>query len=181
MTWIDWAILVVLLGAIIGGLAQGFLRTACSLIGLLMGLSLASYNYRLVANSLLQIIHSEATSNIVAFILIAVLVMAACNVLGNMLAKTMEWMGLGCLDMILGGLLGFAQGFAIVTITLLAIVAFFPKTQWIAGAKLPPYFFGACRVSTHMTAAELGDKVSEGIRTLEIETKSLLQQKNGVS
>jgi membrane protein required for colicin V production len=181
MTWIDWAIIVILLGAIIGGLAQGFLRTACSLIGLLLGLSIASWNYKLVANTLLPLIHSEATANIVGFILIAMVVMLICNVLGNMLAKTMEWMGLGCLDMVLGGVAGFVQGFMIITIFLLGILAFFPKTDWMAGSKLPPMFFGACHLSTRMTPSELGDKVTEGLRTLELETKSLLQQKNGVS
>ena len=181
MTWIDWAIIVILLGATIGGLAQGFLRTACSLIGLLLGLSIASWNYHLVANTLLPLIHSEATSNIVGFILIALLVMAVCNVLGNMLAKTMEWMGLGCLDMLLGGVAGFVQGFLLITILLLGIVAFFPKTDWMAGAKLPPMFFGACHLSTRMTPSEMSEKITEGLRTLELETKSLLQQKNGVS
>ncbi|MGD0910558.1 MAG: CvpA family protein [Terracidiphilus sp.] len=181
MTWIDWAIIVLLLGATIGGLAQGFLRTACSLIGLLLGLSIASYNYKVIASFLQPLVHSDAVSNIVGFLLIAMLVMAVCNVLGNMAAKTMEWMGLGCLDMILGGLLGVAQGFLLVTIFLMGIVAFFPKTDWMAGAKLPPYFFAACHISTHITPAELSDKVTEGLRTLELETKSLLQQKNGVS
>jgi membrane protein required for colicin V production len=181
MTWIDWAIVVILLGATIGGLAQGFLRTACSLIGLLLGLSIASWNYPVVANALLPLIHSEATSNIVGFIVIAMLVMVVCNLLGNLLAKTMEWMGLGCVDTILGGLAGFVQGFVLVTLFLIGVVAFFPKTDWLAGARLPPMFFGACHLSTHMTPSELGDKVTEGIRTLELETKSLLQQKNGVS
>jgi membrane protein required for colicin V production len=181
MTWIDWAIIVILAGATIGGLVQGFLRTICSLIGLLLGLSVASWNYKFLASSLVLLIHSEEMSNVVAFLVIAMIVMLACNVLGNMLARTMEWMGMGCLDMILGGLLGFAQGFAIVTIFLLGIVAFFPKTDWMVGAKLPPYFFTACRASAHITPQELTDKVSQGLRLLEIETKSLLQQKNGVS
>ena len=181
MTWIDWAIIVILLGATIGGLVQGFLRTACALIGLLLGLSIASWNYRIVANTLLPLIHNEATANILGFILIAVLVMALCNVLGTMLAKTMEWMGLGCLDMLLGGIAGFVQGVMLVTIFLVGIVAFFPKTDWMAGAKLPPMFFGTVHLSTHMTPSELGEKITEGVRTLELETKSLLQQKNGVS
>ena len=181
MTWIDWAIVVTMLGATIGGLVQGFLRTACSLIGLILGLSIASYNYKTIANTLLPLIHSEATSNIIGFILIAVLVMAVCNVLGNALAKTMEWMGLGCLDMILGGVAGFVQGFLLITLLLMGIVAFFPKTDWMAGAKLPPAFFGACHLSTHLTPSEMAEKVSEGVRTLELETKTLLQQKNGVS
>jgi membrane protein required for colicin V production len=181
MTWIDWAILVIMLGATIGGLVQGFLRTACSLIGLILGLSIASWNYKVVAITLLPLIHNEATSNIIGFILIAVLVMAVCNVLGKMLAKTMEWMGLGCLDMILGGVAGFVQGVLLITIFLIGIVAFFPKTDWMAGSRLPPFFFGACHLSSHITPSDLAEKVAEGLRTLEIETKSLLQQKNGVS
>jgi membrane protein required for colicin V production len=181
MTWIDWAIIAILLGATVGGLVQGFLRTACSLIGLLLGLSIASWNYHIVANALLPLIHSEATANIVSFILIAVLVMAICNLVGNLLARAMEWMGLGCLDMVLGGIAGFAQGFLLVTIFLIGIVAFFPKSDWMAGAKLPPMFYGACEISTRMTPSEMKDKIGEGLKTLEIETKQLLQQKNGVS
>jgi membrane protein required for colicin V production len=181
MTWIDWAIIVVLVGATIGGLVQGFLRTACSLVGLLLGISIASWNYHIVANTLQPLIHSEAISNIIGFLLIAMLVMAVCNILGNLLAKTMEWMGLGCVDMILGGVAGFVQGFLLVTLLLIGIVAFFPKTDWLAGSRLPPAFFGACHLSTHITPSELGEKITEGVRTLELETKSLLQQKNGVS
>ena len=181
MTWIDWAIVVVLLGATITGMLQGFLRTACSLVGLLLGLSVASWNYKIVASSLLPLIHSEAISDIVGFLLIAVLVMAICNVLGNMMAKTMAWMGLGCLDMVLGAVAGFAQGFVLIALVLLGVVAFLPKTTWLADSRLPSMFFGACRAGTRMTTSDLAGKVSEGIRTLELETKSLLQQKNGVS
>jgi len=76
---------------------------------------------------------------------------------------------------------GVVQGFLMVTILLIGIVAFFPKTDWMAGSKLPPAFFGAAHLSTHVTPSELTEKVSEGLRTLELETKSLLQQKNGVS
>jgi membrane protein required for colicin V production len=181
MTWIDWAIVVVVLGSTVGGLAQGFLRTACSLIGLFLGLSIAAWDYRMVSPTLQMLIHSEEMSNIISFLLIAMLVMAACNVVGKMFAKTIEWMGLGCFDMIAGAVLGFVQGAAIITLVLMGVVAFFPKTDWLAHSKLTPMFFGACALTTHMTPTELADKVTEGIRTLEVETKALLNQKNGVS
>ena len=45
MTWVDWVIVVVLAVAMLGGLAQGFLRSACSLAGLFLGLALAAWNY----------------------------------------------------------------------------------------------------------------------------------------
>jgi len=181
MTWVDWAIIVILLASVVGGLAQGFLRTACSLIGLVVGLSIAARNYAAVSNSLQLLIHKDSLANIVAFLLIAVLVMAACNVLGNMLARTLEWMGLGCFDVIAGGVLGFVQGAVLITLFLMGVVAFFPKTDWLAGARLPPLFFGSCHLSAHITPEEMSDKVTEGLRRLELETRGLLQQKNGVS
>lgn len=130
---------------------------------------------------MLTVIHNEATANIVSFIVIALLVMAVCNVVGNMLSKTMEWMGLGCVDMMLGAVAGFVQGVLLITIFLIGIMAFFPKTDWMAGSRLPPLFFGACHLSSHFAPSDLAEKIAEGVRTLEIETKSFLQQKNGVS
>jgi len=46
MTWVDWVILAVLAAATVGGLAQGFFRTACSLAGLIFGLAIAAWNYQ---------------------------------------------------------------------------------------------------------------------------------------
>jgi uncharacterized membrane protein required for colicin V production len=41
MDWVDWIILAVLVGAVLGGMAQGFFRTVCSLLGLILGIALA--------------------------------------------------------------------------------------------------------------------------------------------
>jgi hypothetical protein len=38
MTWVDWAIVIVLAGSVIGGLSQGLFRSVCSLCGLVFGL-----------------------------------------------------------------------------------------------------------------------------------------------
>ncbi len=107
MTWVDWAIIGILLLSTVGGLAQGFLRAACSLIGLVMGISIAAWNYHVVSNSMQVVIHNEAIANIVAFLLIAVLVMAVCNVLGRMLWPR-HWIGWGWVvwTRLLGGVRG---------------------------------------------------------------------------
>jgi membrane protein required for colicin V production len=170
MTWVDWAIVIVLLCSTAGGLMQGFFRTACSIIGLLFGLTLASWNYGRIAAPLLPLVRVPAVADAIGFLLIAILVGIAFSLIGNILGKAFDWLGLGCLDMIGGGLLGFLQGAVIITLIIMVAVAFFPQAQWLTTSQLPRQFFAACQMSTHMSPAELADRVRSGVRTLERES-----------
>ena len=167
MSWIDWAIVIVLAASVIGGLAQGLLRAVCSLCGLFFGLVLAAWNYGRVAAVLIPMVKSEAIANALGFLLIALLVMAIANIIGAVLSKTVRRMGLGCLDRIAGGLFGFLQGTLLITIAILVVVAFFPKAQWLAEARLPKLFIGACNLSTSVTPGELSNRVREGLHMME--------------
>ncbi len=60
MTMVDWIILAVLVVATLGGLAQGFFRTACSLAGLVFGYMAAVWNYHYVARVFLPLVRVEA-------------------------------------------------------------------------------------------------------------------------
>lgn len=179
MTWADWGIVVVLLASVLGGLFQGFFRTACSLIGLLFGLALASWHYGKIAALLLPMVRVEAVADVIGFFVIALLILALANFIGNLLGKALDWMGLGCLDMIGGGILGFFQGVVFVTLCLMVAVAFFPKSEWLAQSRLPRQFFGALHMSTRMTPEELANRVRDGIRTMETETPGWMHPNHG--
>lgn len=170
MTWVDWLVLAILAAATIGGLAQGFLRTVCSLAGLILGLALAAWNYQWLAMAFLPIVRIDTVANTIAFLLIALVVMALANLLGGFLAKTVHRMGLGCIDSLAGAVIGFFQGAVLVMICVLVTVAFFPGQAWMAEAKLPKLFFGACHLSAKASPGELGDKVRKGLLLLEHES-----------
>lgn len=167
MTWIDWAIVIVLAGSVIGGLSQGFFRSICSLFGLFFGLALAAWNYGRAASMLQPFVRSEALADALGFLLIALLVMAIAHIVGAVLSKTLHHMGLGCLDRLAGGAFGFIQGALLITICILAIVAFYPKAQWLAEAKLPKLFFGVCHFSTRVTPKDLSERVHDGLIMME--------------
>lgn len=59
MSWVDFAILIVLVLSVLGGLQQGFFRSACSLGGLVLGLLLAAWNYGLAAALLKPLVRFE--------------------------------------------------------------------------------------------------------------------------
>jgi membrane protein required for colicin V production len=169
MTWIDWAIVIVLIGFVLGGLAQGFFRTACSLVGLLLGLSLASWHYERIAAFLMPMVRIEAVADAIGFFFIAILVLAVANLIGNLLGNALDWLGLGCLDMIGGAVLGFFQGLVFISICVLVGVAFFPNSSLLKESRLPRQFFGTLNLTLHATPGELADRVREGLHKMELE------------
>jgi len=170
MTWVDWAIAVIMLGAVLHGLSQGFFRSVCSLGGLLLGLIVADWNYEHAATLLLPIVRIRAVADAIGFLLIALLVAAIAGLCGAILSKTFRTLGLGCLDRIAGAAFGFVQGLFLVTIGILVIVAFFPDAHWLAEARTPRMFLGACHLNLHMSPAELADRLRHGLKLLEEQT-----------
>ncbi len=167
MTWVDWAIVIVIASSVIAGLTQGLFRTVCSLCGLIFGLALAAWNYGRVAALIIPLARIEAIADAIGFVVIALLVGAIANIIGTALARIFHRIGLGCLDSIAGGLFGFLQGTVLVTLAILVVVAFFPSTDWLVESKLPKFFFGVCHLSMRVTPSELSHRVHEGLKMME--------------
>jgi membrane protein required for colicin V production len=178
MTWVDWAVVIIMVGSVIAGMSQGFFRSVCSLGGLVLGLGVAGWNYGHVAGILLPLVRIPAVADAIAFLLIALLVMLAIGFIGNLLAKAFRMIGLGWLDGIAGAIFGFFQGVVLVVVFILVIVAFFPQEQWLAESNLPRMFFGALHVSTHMTPTELSERVHAGLRSIEEQSQRLLKSQH---
>jgi membrane protein required for colicin V production len=179
MTLVDWAIVVVMVLAVLGGLSQGFFRSVFALGGLLVGLVLAAWNYGIIAKLLLHLVRVEAVADAIGFLLIALIVMGLAAAAGKILFKIFHHIGLGCLDRLAGAAFGFFQGALLVTLVILTALAFFPKAHWLSDAKLPKYFFGACHLSTHMDPAELAKRIRHGLKELEEETPVWLHPGSG--
>jgi membrane protein required for colicin V production len=176
MMLVDWIIVVVLAGAVLAGLARGFFRSVFSLAGLIAGVALASWNYWRVAGFLKRFIHSIEIADAVGFLIIAFLVMAVAAILGSLLAKFFEKVGLGCFDRLAGALFGFVEGLVFVTLCILVTVAFFPQTAWLTEARLPRYFFGALHVSIQVTPSRLGERVRKELNTLETKSQQWMHE-----
>lgn len=170
MAFVDWIIVLILLGAVLGGLTRGFLRSIFSLGGLLLGLFLAAWNYGRVAGFILPIVRFQPVANTVGFLLVAILVMSVADLAGKFFSETVHGIGLGCVDRLAGAAFGFFQGMLMVMLGILVTVAFFPQARWLTQARLPHLFFGACHMSTHLSPQELADRVRQGLKTLEIES-----------
>jgi membrane protein required for colicin V production len=181
MTWVDWVIVFAVASAMLAGLSQGFLRSASSLIGLLLGLALAAWNYIWVGALFKPFIKVVEVADVIAFLLIAVVVMALAGLVGSVLAKTFQKIGLGWLDRIVGGAFGLLQGVVLVTIIILVTVAFFPDAHWLMDAKLPRHFFGICHLGARISPDELGMRVKLGLKILQEGTPAWMHSHTGNS
>lgn len=181
MSWVDLAIVAVLVIATLGGVAQGFFRTVCSLLGLVIGLELAAWNYERLAAVVRPIIPVAAVDNVIGFLVIALLVMAVANIVGGIISDTVSKMGLGCLDKLGGALVGFLQGALLVTLVIMVTVAFFPREEWLAEARLPQMFLGACHLSANVTPGELKNKARNGLELLERQSPEWMHPGNGTA
>ena len=179
MAWVDLAIVVALALTTLIGFAEGFFRSVCSLGGLFLALILASWNYARVAELFRPLVHIGPVADTIAFLLVALVVVGLVSLVGTFLSKAFRMLGLGCLDRLAGAVFGFFQGALLITLCILVTVAFFPKSLWLTHAHLPRMFFGACHLSTHMTPAELADRVRDGLRQLEQQSPPWLHPGNG--
>src|ERR1700723_2055204 len=95
LTLVDWIIVIVIVSAFLAGIARGFFRSAFSLAGLVIGLALAAWNYWRVSPVLKPLVRSEQAANAIAFLIIAIAVMIVAAIIGSLLAKLFEKVGLG--------------------------------------------------------------------------------------
>jgi membrane protein required for colicin V production len=170
LTIVDWVIVAILVGSVLAGIVQGFLRSIFGLGGLVAGLIIAAWNYLFVASFFRKLVRSDQIANAIAFILIAIAVTAVASAIGVILSKVFKKIGLGCLDSLAGAVFGLFQGAVLVTVFLLVTIAFFPNTEWLTQARLPKYFFGAIHMSADVSPSMLAERVRQELNRLERES-----------
>lgn len=166
MTLIDWIIIVIIVLSAIVAAAQGFLREIISLVGLIVGLSFALWNYRMIAVPLSRLIQSERIADVLAFLLIAFGIMIVFGLIGILIAKVARKVGLGPLDRLLGAVFGIVRGCVLVVIGIMALAAFFPQTTWFRGSRLAPYFLPAADQVAGGAPSELRAKIHHGVAVI---------------
>ena len=177
MNLVDLVILLLLIVSALLGFRSGFIQSVCSLLGLIVGIAIASWHYQHFANELAPMVHSQALANVIWFCLIAFAVMLVASVLGMLLKGLIHGVGLGWLDKLIGLLFGLLRGAVLATLCIVVLAAFYPYRNWLSDSQLARYFLGTSHLTTTLTPEELKLKIELGLRALEKETPEWLRQK----
>lgn len=177
MNPVDIAIVLLLILSAALGFRSGLIQSIVSLVGLIAGIAIASWNYKHFADDRYPLFHDHTLSEATWFCLIALAVMVAAGLIGWLLKKVIHGVGLGWLDRLTGFLFGLLRGALLVTLCILTLAAFFPDTRWLGDARLAKYFLGTAHLTTQITPAELKQKILYGLRVLERDSPEWLRPK----
>jgi membrane protein required for colicin V production len=124
MTWIDAAIVVVLLFFIVTAFQNGLIREIISIAAAIGGVVLAGLFYDEFSDAFLGSIDNETTKNVVSFMVI----FAGITILGQLVAilvhPAIVIMQLGIADQLLGAVFGAVKGFVIIEALLILMVTY---------------------------------------------------------
>ena len=168
MNLVDVLILVVLIVSVVSAFVKGFFVEVFSLAGVILGLFLAAANYAALAGLIQRVVDSHEIANVIAFVLIALLVMVGAGLLGRLLRGLLRGVGLGIVDRLLGAAFGLIKGCVVVTLVLMAIVAFLPRQAWLNNSRLAPAFLTAAHGGSQVVPFVLGEKIRQGLDALRM-------------
>ena len=142
MNWLDIVILVCLVVPVFIGLKIGLIKAVLSLVGLIIGVVLASNLYKPLAN-IMGFISNENVANIIALIIILLVVMVAATIAVRLLKFIASVTMLGWVDHLGGAIFGFLLGAILWSALLATWVKFFDtdliKEAFIAGILLDKF------------------------------------------
>lgn len=175
LTAFDWLLVVIVVVSTLAAMQRGFIRVLLSLIGLIAGIIIASWNYLAVAVRLQQWIASFAAAQVLAFLLILSLVMVLAAAVARILRSTIKAIGLGFVDRLLGAVVGFVRGLLLGVAAMLAVTAFFPDSPWVQDSRLAPYFLDEIHAVSFVLPEHFQVQVSNGARYLLHQAPSLFR------
>jgi len=117
---------------------QGLIRTVLSIVGVIVGIFLASHFYIQLGNAL-TFISNKDTANIVAFIIILLAVMIVAAIIAWLLKSIIKAIKLGWVDKLGGAVLGLILG-ALSVSAFLAIIVKYTSASFIVDSKLSGFF-----------------------------------------
>jgi membrane protein required for colicin V production len=176
MNFFDCFLIAVLAYSVIMAFLRGIILELFTLGGLIAGILIASWNYNHVAVYLERLITAPGVAQIIAFFLIAILVMVLSTLLGKALNRTAQAIGLGFFDRLLGAVFGLARGCLFSIAILMAVTAFRPHSTWAENSRLSPYFLAGVHAVSFVVPHDLQQQILNGVEQLKHNAPDWIKQ-----
>ena len=176
LTSFDWFLVIVAGVSTLFAFMKGFIRVLFSLVGLTVGLLLASWNYVRLATWLERWVSSMAAAEAVGFVVILCGVMIVFSLAAGFVRRTAKAVGLGFVDRVLGAGVGLARGVLLGVAAMAAVAAFDPHSRLTKNSVLAPYFLAGARAVSFVVPTHLQQQMSEGTRHLVEKSPDLVRR-----
>ncbi len=157
MNWLDIVLAAILVGFIVLGIVQGFIRRLLGLVSVVAGLVLAGLYYRMPGEVLGKLIRNPLLGNFLGFLVLFLAVLAVGGLLGHLLSKAMKG-PLAFANHALGGVFGLLEGVLIGGILVFALLVFDVAPDALRTSRAAPLAFGATRAIVNLIPQDLRAK-----------------------
>ena len=142
MNWLDFAIILVVVGVVITAYLAGLIREAVTFLAAVLGIVIAGALYDDLAADILTFMDDEDAAEAIAFMILVAAVYLFGQIIALLLSRTASLLMLGWLDRIGGAFFGFLKGLIIVQILLILFAAYptLGLDDAVAGSELAPFF-----------------------------------------
>jgi membrane protein required for colicin V production len=162
---LDWVLVAMLALSVVRAWMRGLVHALFGLLGFVGGFQLASWNYESIGGWLYEKhwLRSLPTARIIAFLVIAGMVVIVFEMVGRGVKKSAHAVGFGMLDRTFGAIFGFARGLLLGVAVIVGVTAFAPQSGWIESSKLSSYFLGAAHAVSFVVPNGLRQQVFNGV------------------
>ncbi len=128
MTWLDYAVLIVLAASVLWGVWRGLVHEVVSVASWVLAFLAANLLAGPLGEALPKSMLTPEARVLVSFVVVFIATLVVCTVVGSLLSKMMKVAGLGPLDRTLGGVFGLARALVILlAFSLLAGLTALPR------------------------------------------------------
>jgi membrane protein required for colicin V production len=159
VTFLDFILLVPVIGFTAKGLHGGFARVGVGFIASIVGIFCAFWSYGITSAWIMPYVNSRPVANLLGFLVILSGFGIAGSLLGHVLAKIFRWVGLSWLDRLGGAAFGLLQGvvIAVALVTVIIACSPVPPPDALARSRVVPYLLGPSDAMAAMIPRELRD------------------------
>lgn len=158
MNILDILLIMIVAFCIIRSWSKGFIREIFSILGIIVGVLVASRYYQLLFPYVGRYISDEAFISLLSFTLVFLGTFIIVAVLGMLVKTLVRIMFVGWVDHTMGGIFGFVKGLLFVSLLIWILTTFLPKgSSLLQGSRFSPYIAHASRIFVVMIPPDLKD------------------------
>lgn len=175
---LDWLIVLIVLLSTLQATTEGFFHEFFSLAGVVVGYLLAAWEYPRAAQWYARFVNSPWAADIAGFFTIFFMVLLLAGLLGRLVRRAVQGVGLRWFDRFLGAVFGFIRGVAVSAVVVLALAAFAP--QWgLQQSRIAPVLLVSSRGLIWAAPAELRQRFWQGWNLLRTVPEHIPLERHG--
>ena len=169
---LDVIIIVIILAGAYLGYCRGLLAEVIALVGVFLGISLASRFYQQAAEVFLSTLRDQEITSFIAFLVLYAAGVLAFFLIHLVVKSNMADRALGPESRIPAAVLGGVKSVIFVAMVIFLVIFFWgPKNSFTSGSKLLPRFLPHCRTIVLLLPETMQEPLDEFLNDLSVDNE----------